>query len=65
MDTLSPIKSLAIAALVIVPMSLMGCSNSLTGVNAPGDQDVIHADQPAMGTTSGDSAENLPPPGDS
>ena len=60
---LSPIKSFGIAALIIVPMTVMGCSNSLTGVDADSGQDVIHQSDPVM--SNGDSGENLPPPGDS
>ena len=60
MEDLSPIKSLGIAALIIVPMTVMGCSNSLTGVDANSGQDVIHQSSPTM-SNSGDSGENLPP----
>ena len=60
MEDLSPIKSLGIAALIIVPMTVMGCSNSLTGVDANSGQDVIHQSEPAT-STNGDAAENLPP----
>lgn len=64
MESFSPVKVIGIAALILVPMTFMGCSNSLTGVDAPADQEVINSSSPTMSTSGGESGENLPPNGD-
>lgn len=59
MDTLSPIRTLAFAALFVVGTALMGCGTTLTGPDSPTGEEVSHPQQPTM-SQSGDAEENDP-----
>lgn len=60
MDTLSPIRTVALAALLLTGTALMGCGTSITGPEAPSGEQVTQPEEPTFSTGGGDAEENNP-----